>query len=266
MYICVGALAIALLRLFNPSQPNLFFMRYILIALFLAPLAMAQSDYRTWLRGQILYQNTNVVAANVVNATTQKATISDANGAFAIEVMMHDELVFTSLQYQIRVVKITKEILQRGRLVIDVNEKVTELDEVVVTPEQRQKFLDLRSEEFKQFDYERDRSTQVENTLLRQGQLYNGVNFVNVFKALYGLVGNAKKDEKIYTLQPSEVIRQLYEDSFFTEQLQIEQDQIGLFLVFCDGEIKTKDLLEEKSDFEIMDFLVKTGKKFNKKN
>jgi hypothetical protein len=180
--------------------------------------------------------------------------------------MMHDELVFTSLQYQIRVVKITKEILQRGRLVIDVNEKVTELDEVVVTPEQRQKFLDLRSEEFKQFDYERDRSTQVENTLLRQGQLYNGVNFVNVFKALYGLVGNAKKDEKIYTLQPSEVIRQLYEDSFFTEQLQIEQDQIGLFLVFCDGEIKTKDLLEEKSDFEIMDFLVKTGKKFNKKN
>ena len=105
----------------------------------------------------------------------------------------------------------------------------------------------MRSEEFKQFDYERDRSTQVENTLLRQGQLYNGVNFVNVFKALYGLVGNAKKDEKIYTLQPSEVIRQLYEDSFFTEQLQIEQDQIGLFLVFCDGEIKTKDLLEEKS-------------------
>ena len=53
--------------------------------------------------------------------------------------MMNDELVFTSLQYQIRVVKITKEILQRGRLVIDVNEKVTELDEVVVTPEQRQK-------------------------------------------------------------------------------------------------------------------------------
>ena len=28
---------------------------------------------------------------------------------------------------------------------IDVNEKVTELDEVVVTPSQRQKFLDLKS-------------------------------------------------------------------------------------------------------------------------
>ena len=248
------------------SQPNLLFMRHLLIVLFFAPLAMAQSDYRTWLRGKILYQNTNVVAANVVNSTTQKATISDDNGEFAIEVKMDDELVFTSLQYQIRVVTITKEILQRGRLVIDVNEKVTELDEVVVTPEQRQKFLDLRSEEFKAFDYERDRSTRVENTLMRQGQLYNGLNFVNVFKALYLLVDNEKPDEKAYSLLPSEVIRQLYDDTFFIDQLNIEKDKIGLFLVFCDGEIKVKELLEEKSDFEVMDFLVKTSTKFNKKN
>lgn len=241
-------------------------MRHLLIVLFFAPLAMAQSDYRTWLRGKILYQNTNVVAANVVNTTTQKATISDDNGEFAIEVKMDDELVFTSLQYQIRVVTITKEILQRGRLVIDVNEKVTELDEVVVTPEQRQKFLDLRSEEFKAFDYDRDRSTRVENTLMRQGQLYNGLNFVNVFKALYRLVDNGKPDEKAYSLLPSEVIRQLYDDTFFIDQLNIEKDKIGLFLVFCDGEIKVKELLEEKSDFEVMDFLVKTSTKFNKKN
>jgi len=228
---------------------------------------MAQSDYRTWLRGKILYQNTNVIAANVVNTTTQKATISDDNGEFAVEVKMDDELVFSSVQYQIKVVKITKDILQRGRLVVDVNEKVTELDEVVVTPEQRQKFLDARADEFKQYDYERDRSTKVENTLMREGQLYNGINFVNVFKALYRLVENKDKvKEKTYKLQPSEVIRQLYDDAFFIEQLMIEKENIGLFLMYCDGEIKTKELLEEKSNFEIMDFLVKTSQKFNKRN
>ena len=165
----------------------------------------AQTDYRTWLRGKILYQNQNVIAANVVNTTTKEATISDNNGDFAIQVMMGDELVFTSLQYQIRVVKITKEILQRGRLVIDVNEKITELEEVVVTPEQRQKFLDLRSEEFKKFDYERDRSTRLENELMNKDQLTNGVNFVSVFKALYRMVENKDKaKDKTYALKPSE--------------------------------------------------------------
>lgn len=242
-------------------------MRHLLIVLFFAPLAMAQSDYRTWLRGKILYQNANVVTANVVNTTTQKATISDDNGEFAIEVKMDDELIFTSLQYQIKVVKITKDILQRGRLVIDVTEKVTELDEVVVTSEQRQKFLDARADEFKKYDYERDRSTRVENTLMHEGQLYNGVNFVNVFKALYRLVESKDKvKEKTYALKPSEVIRQLFDDTFFSEQLAVSKDNIGLFLVYCDDEIKTKELLEEKSDFEIIDFLVKTSQKFNKQN
>jgi hypothetical protein len=181
--------------------------------------------------------------------------------------MMGDELVFTSLQYQIRVVKITKEILQRGRLVIDVNEKITELEEVVVTPEQRQKFLDLRAEEFKKFDYERDRSTRLENELMNKDQLTNGVNFVSVFKALYRMVENKDKaKEKTYELKPSEVIRQLYDDAFFIEQLGIEKDNIGLFLLYCDDEVKTKELLEEKSNFEIMDFLVKASEKFNKNN
>ncbi|MFL2572715.1 MAG: hypothetical protein ACJ0QB_04650 [Flavobacteriaceae bacterium] len=208
-----------------------------------------------------------MIAANVVNTTTREATISDNIGDFAIEVMMGDELIFTSLQYQIRIVKITKEILQRGRLVIDVNEKITELEEVVVTPEQRQKFLDLRSEEFKKFDYERDRSTRLENEIMNKDLLNNGVNFVSVFKALYRMVENKDQaKDKTYSLKPSEVLRQLYDDSFFNELLNIEKDKIELFLLYCDEEVKTKELLDEKSDFEIIDFLIKTSEKFNKNN
>ncbi len=75
-----------------------------------------------------------------------------------------------------------------------------------------------------------------------------------------------KEKQKEYSLKPSEVIRQFYEDSFFVEQLNIAPDEVGLFLVYCDGEIETKELLEEKSDFELMDFLVKTSQKFNKNN
>ena len=121
----------------------------IFFFLLICQICLSQTDYRTWLRGKVLYQNSNVISANVINTSTEKATITDENGEFAIEVMLNDELLFTSLQYKIRSVRITKEILQKSRLVIDVNEKVTQLDEVVVTPSQRQKFLDLKSEEDK---------------------------------------------------------------------------------------------------------------------
>ncbi|MGB0199143.1 MAG: carboxypeptidase-like regulatory domain-containing protein [Flavobacteriaceae bacterium] len=224
----------------------------------------AQQDYRTWLRGKVLYQDSNVVAANVLNTTSEKATITDDNGNFAIEVQLNDELIFSSVQYEIRAIVITKEILQRNRLVIDVREKITQLDEVVISPNRPEAFLNVKEEEFKQFDYTADKSTRVENELLRQNQLYNGVDFVNIFKLLYKSLRPETSEDKTFDFAPSDVIRQIYPDIFFTSQLNIDPDEIELFLQYCDDRIETKDLLKRENEFQLMDFLIKQSEKFRK--
>ena len=224
----------------------------------------AQQDYRTWLRGKVLYQDSNVVAANVLNTTSEKATITDDNGNFAIEVQLNDELIFSSVQYEIRAIVITKEILQRNRLVIDVREKITQLDEVVISPNRPEAFLNVKEEEFKQFDYTADKSTRVENELLRQNQLYNGVDFVNIFKLLYKSLRPESSEDKTFDFAPSDVIRQIYPDIFFTSQLNIDPDEIELFLQYCDDRIETKDLLKRENEFQLMDFLIKQSEKFRK--
>ncbi|MGD1998763.1 MAG: carboxypeptidase-like regulatory domain-containing protein [Flavobacteriaceae bacterium] len=224
----------------------------------------AQQDYRTWLRGKVLYQDSNVVAANVLNTTSQKATITDENGNFAIEVQLNDELIFSSLQYEIRAIVIDKDILQRNRLVVDVKEKITQLDEVVVSPNRPEVFLNVKEEEFKQFDYTADKSTRVQNELMRQNQLYKGVDFVNIFKLLYKTLRPEQSEDKEFDFAPSDVIRQIYPDVFFSSQLNIAPDDIDLFLQFCDGRIETKDLLKRENEFQLMDFLIKQSEKFNK--
>lgn len=223
----------------------------------------AQQDYRTWLRGKVLYQDSNVVAANVLNTTSQKATITDENGNFAIEVQLNDELIFSSLQYEIRAIVIDKDILQRNRLVVDVKEKITQLDEVVVSPNRPEAFLNVKEEEFKQFDYTADKSTRVQNEILRQNQLYNGVDFVNIFKLLYKTLRPDQSEDKEFDFAPSDVIRQIYPDVFFISQLNIAPDDIDLFLQFCDDRIETKDLLKRENEFQLMDFLIKQSEKFN---
>ena len=151
----------------------------------------SQDDYRTWIKGKVLYKNVNVSSANVINNTSQQATTTNDDGEFEIEVKLDDKLIFSSVQYQIRELNITKEILQRNRIVIDVNEKVNELEEVVVTPENQEKFLDLKEEEFKRFDYTFDKSSRVNNVINEQGKLVDGINFIN----LYRLIRNSiKKD------------------------------------------------------------------------
>lgn len=236
-----------------------------LLLLFTTVFAAAQQDYRTWLRGKVLYQDSSVVAANILNTNSENATITDDNGEFAIEVKLGDELIISSVQYEIRAIIITKDILQRNRLVVDVNEKITALDEVVVSPTRPEKFLDLQEEEFKKFDYTSDKSTRVENEILRKNQLYEGVDFVNIFKLMYKSLRKKKANEgDEFTYAPSDVIRQIYPDAFFTTQLNIPPSKIGLFLEYIDGRLQTKDLLKKENEFQLMDFLIKQSEKFAK--
>ena len=60
------------------------------------------------------------------------------------------------------------------------NENINQLKEVVVTTEDVEKFLDLKEEEFKGFDYEEDKSSKLINRAASNRQLSNGIDFVNI--------------------------------------------------------------------------------------
>src|SRR5210317_455538 len=185
------------------------------------------------IKGQLLYKNTKVVAANVVNNTAQTNTITDSEGAFEIDVAEGDEVIFSSVQYQIRAVRITPEILAKNRLVVTVNEQINELREVVVTTEDVEKFLDLKEEEFKGFDYEQDKSTRVNNALTDDRLLTQGIDFVNIAKLILKAI-NSKPEEERMRMKPSEVLPQVFEDSFFENDLKLQKDQVVGFLEYID--------------------------------
>lgn len=237
----------------------------LLILLLSVGLSWAQEDQRHLLRGQVLYRNSNVPNENVINSTAELATITDAQGHFAIPVKVGDQLVFTSLTYQLEYVEITEAILENNRLVVEVNEKVTELDEVVISPENQERFIQLKNEEFKGYEYETDPSTEVENIALDQTVkgMEHGLNFVNIFKALASL-GAEKDSVQRQRLQVSEVLRQVYDDRFFVEDLHIPQDKIEDFLFYIDEKTPAYSLLLRDNEFQLIEFLVTESKTYLK--
>jgi hypothetical protein len=238
---------------------------HIIFFMFFCYVCFGQNDYRTWIKGKVLYKNINVIGANVINNTSQNATITNNDGEFEIEVKLNDKLLFSSVQYQISELNITKDILQKNRIVIDVNEKVTALDEVVITPENREKFLNLKEEEFKRFDYSNDKSTRVVNVINEQGKLRDGLNFVNIYKLISkSLNKNTNEKRSSLNYNPSDLIREVYDDVFFITNLEIKKDKINEFLIYCDENFPSKILLKKEKEFELIDFLVKQSKKFNR--
>ncbi|WP_420593431.1 carboxypeptidase-like regulatory domain-containing protein [Robiginitalea biformata] len=240
----------------------------ILAFLLLGVLPLAAQDDtdgdRELLRGTVLYRNTPVPGENVLNAGAGTATTTDDNGQFTIPAKLGDTLYFIALAYQFKQVPVDEEVIRRNRMVVEVTEKVTELDEVTVSPEEQQEFLRLRNEDFKGFDYDTDETTEIQNTALDptvRGMEY-GLNFVNIFKLLTG--GLKSRGEEQPAVQASTVIRQIYDDAFFVRDLGIPQAQIPDFLDFVDAQLPSRTLLRRDREFELIDFLVDQSETFRK--
>ncbi|MDP5231483.1 MAG: carboxypeptidase-like regulatory domain-containing protein [Cellulophaga sp.] len=242
-------------------------MKKQLIALFFIlfiSIGYSQEEQRSLLRGKVMYRSSNVQNENVINVNTEMGVITNADGEFAINVKVGDELTFMALTYEIKRVVITPEILKNNRLVVEVTEKVTELEEVVVGPENEEAFIKLKNEEFKAFDYGIDETTRVENIALSQTErgMQNGLNFINIFKAIKKGLSNDDETGTTPKLKLSDVLRQVYDDEFFVKDLQLPQDKINEFLFYCDSHMSEQSLLKKTNEFQLIDFLVNESKAF----
>ncbi len=238
-------------------------MKKIYLLFFLIPIIVL-GQQRKLIKGQLIYRNRNVVAANVINNTAQLNTITDGEGGFEIAVALGDDVVFSSVQYLIRTVKITPEILKKNRLIITVNEKINALEEVVVTPENTEKFLDLKEEEFKGYDYNRDKSTELENTIVTQGQLRNGLNIINIAKLIAKVVSKKTEEEKL-KIKPSEILTYVFNDEFFINDLALRNDEVIGFLEYIDENLPSQRLLKTGQQFQLIDYLISESQIYRNK-
>lgn len=213
------------------------------------------------IKGKLLDRNINVVAANVVNNTDQTITITNEDGEFEIEVALGDEVIFSSMQFKTRSVVITEEIIRKNRLVVSVNENINELEEVVVTSEEIQKFLDLKEEEFRGFDYERDKSSKINNRLTDDRLVTNGIDFVNIAR-LIGKAFSGKSKEEQMKMKPSEILPYVFDTEFFEKDLKLETDQVIGFLEYIDSQMKTSGLLKQTKQFELIDYLINKSREY----
>ena len=152
-------------------------------------------------------------------------------------------------------------MIKKNRIVVSINERINILDEVVVGPENQQKFLDMKKEEFKRVDYTQDKSTKLINRAADDRQLANGLNFVNVAKLLGRLLskneGNSEKK-----LIPSEVLPYLFETTFFTEDLGLSAEEAEGFLMEMDRILPTQKLFKKDMEFQLIDYLVKASQEY----
>ena len=62
----------------------------------------------------------------------------------------------------------------------------------------------------------------------------------------------------------SEAVSKGVDSYFFTNTLKLKNNEVGLFLDYCENDPKSKTLLQEKDEFMLIDFLITKNEEFKR--
>ncbi|WP_309641897.1 hypothetical protein [Flavobacterium sp.] len=237
----------------------------ILIFFLLSQLGFAQSS-RKMIRGQVVNDSIKVENVIVFNTNARTGTITKFEGAFEISARENDTLVFSSLLFKSKKVVITKEDIENEVIIVPLKVFPNQLREVLVE-RNKTKTPKINSQAEVDKKYFDDKQSSPKNTVMpNYNAIENGVDFVRLYKDVLKLLRKKNPNKKDFTsnINFTEVVMQKIHYSFFTNSLKLRDDEIKLFLVFCENDAKAQSIAKSSTNFELMDFLVGQNNEFKK--
>lgn len=225
------------------------------IILLLVQVAFGQTNNTKEIRGKITADSVTVDRINIVNITTEKATVSDAKGFFTIPVKEGDVLVFTAVNLEVLRRKITKEDLLEEVLSVIMLPKSIILNEVVVNESS------ITAESLRIIPYGQKKYTPSERKLYTAtsgGGIDGLLNTISGRKAMLKKEIIVEKKEQLLAR-----IDVLFEDKYYTETLRIPLDYIKGFQYYCVDDVAFANALRAKNKTLIMYLIVKLAENYN---
>ncbi|MGO4920792.1 hypothetical protein [Maribacter spongiicola] len=249
----------------------------LLFLFFFSVFSFAQTGEYTKLEGRVYSDDGDVAATHVLNLTSNRASITDENGYFSIPVRLLDTLEFSAIQYKKKIIVVTMAIYESKLISVGLEEALTELDEVTVTPYNLSGNL-LRDLPTLDLDpvvtastlglpnayvkiptkAERELQAATANPIMSMDALLNGIS------GRTKMLKNRVERNKLYSR--TERVRDFYADSVYVKQLSIPLDKIDDFLYYCEVDPRFQEVVDTHSELDIWEYLRKKSLLFREYN
>jgi len=270
---------------------------YLLFFTFLfSQFFFSQEMERKILKGRIVADSIEVENLTVFNITSNIGAVTNVDGKFSIKARATDTLYIQGISYDSKKYVLTDKDFWLEELEIKLHIKITELNEVEVTPytltgtlKEDTKRIQVYGEAFNGIDakavkyYEDDvRSGTPINNAIYNSLAPNGSNFdfMLIGKGigkLLGIKGNPKKNSElvfeqrrqrdIQTKSFSDHMFERFSHNFFVETLKIKHEDIPMFLQYAEMPIKDLSLfLKSEYEMQLIEYLTTKAKMFKSQN
>lgn len=238
----------------------------ILVLCLFCQFCFGQNNTRKSLHAQVLNDSLQVDNGYVFNINSKTRTFISSDGFFDLLAKAKDTLLISSLAFKSKRVILTEANLSVPLLLLKLELYENKLKEVVVLKKRNLNPISGGSQKYVDIEFFDDQKSSPKNTTMHAHTIENGVNFVRIFKDAIKLLN--KKEPK----QPTDFVQQDFaaitmkriNSSFFTNTLQLKSDEIGLFLLFCENDVKAQSLLKPENEFQLIDFLITKNEEFKR--
>ena len=240
--------------------------RLLLLLLFSSVFSWAQIGEFKKLEGRVYSDDGDVAATHVLNLTSKRASITDEYGYFAIPVKLYDTLEFSAVQYKKKIIVITSAIFESKLISVGLEDALTELDEVTVTPYSLSGNL-LTDLSTLDIDPVVTSSTlglpnayvKIPTKAERELKAATGnpiMSFDPLINAISGRTKMLKKRvERNRLYNRTERVREFYADSVYVKQLSIPKGKIDDFLYYCEVDPRFQEVVDTHNELEIWEYL-----------
>lgn len=239
----------------------------ILCLLFFFQLSFSQNENRKSLHGQFINRSTSVDNGYVYNLNSKTRTFISDQGFFDVLAKAEDTLLVSSPSFKSKKIVIQDKDFSKPLFAVNLEAQTTLLKEVIVKRKAEIKPITGGSQGIVDLQFFDDaKSSPVNRTMPSDGTIENGMDFVRVYKMVSKLFrnGSAKKTDLNMALDFSDVVSKGIDTYFFTNTLKLKNEEIGLFLEYCENDPKSKSLIKQEDEFLLIDFLITKNEEFKR--
>lgn len=212
----------------------------------------------------VVNDSVNVQSGYVLNVNSNSRTFIKAQGYFDILAKTNDTLLFSSMGLKSKKVVLADNDFAVSVLRVKMNTLVNPLKEVVVTKTTIKPNLG-NIQNIIDREYFDDKQSSPDNPLMPTEIKY-GMDIDRIGRMIWKsfFKESANKDKEVYQGDFTEIVPKRMHQFFFTNTLKLKEDEIGLFLIYCENDPKSKALLKPEAEFELIEFLVVKNEEFKR--
>lgn len=239
----------------------------ILVLCFCCQFCFGQILTKKLLHGQVVNDSVKLENGVVFNVSSKTGAVINQQGFFSILAKVKDTLVFSGLAFKSKKIVLTEKEISAPLLRVKLVAVVQQLPELVVRGDKKIKPISGNTQKYVDMQAFDDEKSSPKNAAMPPDQTIDkGMDFVRIYKDVLKVLRSNNPERTDFTSDKTftGLVMSKVDYSFFTDALKLNDDEMGLFLLFCENDSKSKEVVKSGNEFQVMDFLVTKNKEFKR--